>query len=336
MLSIAMTDLKPFPSGIRRLGPALNEALERLRVSTDSDGACLAVDLGATSESERRLIAEFAGTADESTLRLAGYDVVKSCESAQLFRNNGVTCARATPAAGPIVADARIGCMRLTIVLARGDDRAAYSDAALRMADHWLKMLIRAVEDEILALCEDARRSDRALSRIPEAAAILDKRGDIADVNDAFRAQQAKLAALVRSIRDAAAATRTAHPRGDAIGARFDGPGGALSHLYLLRDVEDDAQKGEQLVILRDPNDALRCCEPRILETIFALTPAEAKLAVALMKFKSLPAAVRSLGLKEKTGRTYLDRIFSKTGAKSQLQLYAILMEVYLLMRAAA
>ncbi|QLP97056.1 MAG: hypothetical protein HZY79_06165 [Rhodoblastus sp.] len=115
---------------------------------------------------------------------------------------------------------------------------------------------------------------------------------------------------------------------GDGAALRYDPETGRVARKVMLRDA-DGVDRG-MLIVLRSPGQTARCFEPALLEQAFNLTPAEARLACALMRTKSLAAAIKELGLKEKTGRTYLDRVFQKTGARSQLQLYATLMDLYL------
>ena len=168
-----------------------------------------------------------------------------------------------------------------------------------------------------------------ALDLIDDPAALVDARGVTVCVNQAFR--QARdvcrpiVAGLVALRRDG----ETKGATGSGVGLRYDPQTGGVVRWFRLRD----AAGGDRglLIILRAPSAAARCCEPAQLEQAFGLTPAEARLACALVKTKSLAAAIKELGLKDKTGRTYLDRIFQKTGARSQLQLYAILVELYLL-----
>jgi DNA-binding NarL/FixJ family response regulator len=67
---------------------------------------------------------------------------------------------------------------------------------------------------------------------------------------------------------------------------------------------------------------------PTILTGLFDLTPAEAKLATALTVGRSLKSAAADSGVTFKTARTYLDRIFRKTGTNQQSQLVALLKSV--------
>ncbi|WP_027162469.1 helix-turn-helix transcriptional regulator [Mesorhizobium sp. WSM1293] len=58
---------------------------------------------------------------------------------------------------------------------------------------------------------------------------------------------------------------------------------------------------------------------------LFDLTPAEARLATALASGRSLKEAADTSNITVKTGRTYLERIFSKTRTRQQSELVALL-----------
>ncbi|TPJ52333.1 helix-turn-helix transcriptional regulator [Mesorhizobium sp. B2-6-4] len=58
---------------------------------------------------------------------------------------------------------------------------------------------------------------------------------------------------------------------------------------------------------------------------LFDLTPAEARLATALASGQSLKEITAGLDITVKTGRTYLERIFAKTGTRQQSELVALL-----------
>lgn len=64
---------------------------------------------------------------------------------------------------------------------------------------------------------------------------------------------------------------------------------------------------------------------PRLLAALFDLTPSEARLAVALAAGKPLRQAALDMGIGFGSARTYLSRIFSKTGTNQQSQLVALL-----------
>ncbi|MBZ9774264.1 LuxR family transcriptional regulator [Mesorhizobium sp. CO1-1-8] len=61
------------------------------------------------------------------------------------------------------------------------------------------------------------------------------------------------------------------------------------------------------------------------LRELFGLTPAEARLATALASGRSLKEAAATSNITVKTGRTYLERIFSKTRTRQQSELVALL-----------
>ena len=64
---------------------------------------------------------------------------------------------------------------------------------------------------------------------------------------------------------------------------------------------------------------------PAILTGLFDLTPAEAKFAAALVSGRSVRDTSHALGITEAGGRTYLGRIFTKTGTHRQAELVSLL-----------
>lgn len=66
---------------------------------------------------------------------------------------------------------------------------------------------------------------------------------------------------------------------------------------------------------------------------LFNLTPAEARLAAGLVSGHSIKQTAANAGITVKTGRTYLERIFAKTGARQQSELVALLKSTELLHR---
>ena len=234
----------------------------------------------------------------------------------------------ASPARAPAAPDGeRVGLSALV-------GRAALLRFALKLAreDVAGPCLETPMPDEAPAARLPARGlAAAALGLIDDPAALITPNGEVDAANAAFHAGAARLrplfAAQFFAARGGAARPRAAAGSRDEV--RVCAVEGGVLILFALRE-EGDADGGA-LAVLRAPQESGRCCDPALLEQAFALTPAEARLACALMRTKSLPAAIRELGLKDKTGRTYLDRIFQKTGARSQLQLYAILMELYLL-----
>lgn len=183
------------------------------------------------------------------------------------------------------------------------------------------------------------------LSETREAAVVIDSRGAIVRANRAYQAREdffgavvadivarlARVRAVAAPLRGSAENVTLAPSENLTFGMWHDVERERVGALFCVREIV--ARDQYWMIALRKPGEALLGCDQALLEQTLGLTPAEARLACALIRLKSLPAAIRELGLKEKTGRTYLDRIFSKTGSKSQLQLYAMLMDIFLLAR---
>lgn len=64
---------------------------------------------------------------------------------------------------------------------------------------------------------------------------------------------------------------------------------------------------------------------PQVLMGLFDLTPAETRFAIGLTSGVSLRDVSQSLGLTESSGRTYLARVFEKTGTHRQAELITLL-----------
>lgn len=95
--------------------------------------------------------------------------------------------------------------------------------------------------------------------------------------------------------------------------------------LPLSRDAHDLFGGADLLVVATAISASALVPSPTILTGLFDLTPAEVTLATALAKGLSLNAAAVDAGLQISTVRTYLNRIFRKTGTSQQSQLVALL-----------
>jgi DNA-binding CsgD family transcriptional regulator/PAS domain-containing protein len=62
-----------------------------------------------------------------------------------------------------------------------------------------------------------------------------------------------------------------------------------------------------------------------LLQALYRLTPAEARVAELISRGGGVPAVASTLGIRTSTVRTHLHRIFDKTGAQRQSQLAALL-----------
>lgn len=80
------------------------------------------------------------------------------------------------------------------------------------------------------------------------------------------------------------------------------------------------------LIFISDPEQQTEAVEER-LQHLYRLTPAEAKLAVILIRGNNTAAAAAELRITQNTARTHLKRIFQKTGTHRQSELVNLLLK---------
>lgn len=100
----------------------------------------------------------------------------------------------------------------------------------------------------------------------------------------------------------------------------------AIVHVLPLRHAAHDIFSGADiLVIANELKPEATAPTARILSALFDLTPSEARVAGGLAEGKSLKRISAEMGIGFGSGRTYLARIFNKTGTNQQSQLVALL-----------
>lgn len=185
-----------------------------------------------------------------------------------------------------------------------------------------------------------ARSATETMEAIGLAAAVLSQRGTV-------RASNALFNALSDIARPAAfGGLRMADPQAQAIFtealASASKPGGTevwsipirsrnpgeavVLHLLPLRRAARDLFTGGEMMLLatvvgRNASQP----EPAVLQVLFDLTAAEARVAIALAAGSTVAQAAQTAGLTVKSARTYLDRIFRKTGTTRQSELVSLL-----------
>jgi DNA-binding CsgD family transcriptional regulator len=143
-------------------------------------------------------------------------------------------------------------------------------------------------------------------------------------------AANAGLAAALRTCFDPAVAAAPT-----AVGFRT-GEGGQVGWLNVVPLVADDSTGKGPLVRFLADRERLALLivstpwQPRLdtashLRTAFLMTPAEARLAMALMEGTSLEAYARHRGIVINTARNQLQSLFEKTGTHRQGELIAAL-----------
>ena len=97
-------------------------------------------------------------------------------------------------------------------------------------------------------------------------------------------------------------------------------------HLLPLRRAAQDIFAGADILVVATPVSASATGPaPSLLAALFDLTPAETRLAAALSQGRPLKEAAAGAHITFKSGRTYLERIFAKTGTHQQSELVALL-----------
>ena len=98
-----------------------------------------------------------------------------------------------------------------------------------------------------------------------------------------------------------------------------------LHVLPLRRNAHDLFSGGDTLVAVTTLRTSSAAPSPAVLESLFDFTQSELSFATALTEGLTLREAAQKCGLTESSGRTYLARIFAKTGTHRQTELIALL-----------
>ncbi|WP_346913087.1 helix-turn-helix transcriptional regulator [uncultured Roseibium sp.] len=95
---------------------------------------------------------------------------------------------------------------------------------------------------------------------------------------------------------------------------------------YRLNTSNPHGAPAAAMLLIRDP-DRGKVADVEDLRARFDLTPAEAALALEMLKGDGRAAAAARCGISINTARTHLMRIFEKTGVKRQAELIRVLMD---------
>ena len=92
----------------------------------------------------------------------------------------------------------------------------------------------------------------------------------------------------------------------------------------LVNSARDLFQQARAILIIRDL-DNRKEPDDFLLRELFALTPAEIRLAKAIAGGRKLAEVARLLGVSTETARAHLKSVFAKSGAHSQSELSVLL-----------
>lgn len=127
---------------------------------------------------------------------------------------------------------------------------------------------------------------------------------------------------------------REGHPtRGASFALKtIDGNARNIIHLLPMRGAARDLFTGTEWLLIAPPVGQIAANEPApgVLEALFDLTPAEARLARRIQGGSTLAEIAADTALSVETLRTQLKGIFRKTGVAKQIELVRLLMAVNL------
>jgi DNA-binding CsgD family transcriptional regulator len=108
--------------------------------------------------------------------------------------------------------------------------------------------------------------------------------------------------------------------------AQAEGRRACVLHvLPLRRNAHDIFSGGDTLIAVTTLSASSAAPSPAVLESLFDLTQSEVSFTTALMQGLTVQEAARTCGLTQSSGRTYLARIFAKTGTHRQAELITLL-----------
>ena len=96
-------------------------------------------------------------------------------------------------------------------------------------------------------------------------------------------------------------------------------------HLLPMRGIGRDVFSGAELLLYVTPVIQQPGPPPEILQALFDLSPAEARVAAMIAEGCSVSATAQALSVKPNTVRMQLKAIFSKTGTSRQAELVSLL-----------
>lgn len=194
-----------------------------------------------------------------------------------------------------------------------------------RMAGH-IRRSVQLLEERHLA-AQGCSGVKICFEELPFAVAILNQDGKVVQSNGRFQKLAGKADGL--ALRDDQILLETGdivrpekRTRSFAIRRRRRG----TPYWATLRPIQAETWhpmgvvRMTAILEVRDP-DRPTSADSAQLETLFGLTPAEARFASMLASGLSVKNAAEQLGIAEQTGRTHLKRAMSKTGTRRQAEL---------------
>jgi len=225
----------------------------------------------------------------------------------------------------------------VTVVFQRWIKDGEYDQAAIDRMDALRPHFARAGMMAARLRLEQAQAAVSALEAIGLAASVLSGSGRVLATNALLEQMQPTFIAaahgrmaLANPAANALFQDAIAQNRADQVARSIPIPAGEnqpplVVHLLPLRRSAHEIFSADTLVTATPVSASAIVPSPSILAGLFDLTPAEARLAMALSQGRPLKDVVAASNITVKSGRTYLERIFAKTGTRQQSELVALL-----------
>lgn len=219
-------------------------------------------------------------------------------------------------------------------------DRGPFEPSAIDSLNDLRPHLGRAAVLSVQAGLQRAQSMAEALNTVGIPGAVLNTNGQLFVANARFEALMPAVVAdrrhrvcLTNSradelLRDAIERLRTRGAPGQSrsipVAARDDRPP-LIFHIVPVRGAAHDIFSQGLAILTATPVDRSAVPAAEVLQVLFDLTPAEARVARAIAQGKSVEAIAIANGVSRETVRTQLVSILRKTGLNRQAELVALL-----------
>jgi DNA-binding NarL/FixJ family response regulator len=226
-----------------------------------------------------------------------------------------------------------------TFTFERKTARGRFAPARVEALNELLPHLSRAALISTRLGFERVKAAASMLEALRLPAAVLSARGALLTKNEGFDAfndvvREGAYGRLVIGSESSAAmfeeAVKAAANDRNVVRSipvrREEGHKPIVLHVVPLARTASEIFLGAAVVVLATTVGGPRLlADAALLSALFDLTPSEARLAVALAKGETVRDIAATQSITEKTARTYLERIFRKTGVRRQTELALLL-----------
>ncbi|MFO1126801.1 MAG: helix-turn-helix transcriptional regulator [Methylocystis sp.] len=230
---------------------------------------------------------------------------------------------------------------RLAFLFAREWDKGAVEDWAIEQLDQLRPHLIRAGYMAARLQLDRARAATQTLASLGLAALVLDTQGKVLAANELiqklsdfifWRAQDRltlRDSVADKLFNDALAAIGLTESGVRSFPARNDvGAATFVCHVVPIRRAANDIFSHSAAVLVMAPVSMPGAPPVELVQSLFDLTPAEARVARGLASGQTVDDLASAAGLSTNTVRTHVRRVLEKTGCNRQTDVVALLTSI--------